>query len=421
MADSSASFAGRQIVVHVCGGIAAVKVPVLVTRLRQEGADVRVAMTASAVTLVSPLSLQALSGHPVALATPRPDYEDGGSIASHGMAHLDLAGWAECHLVVPATASTIARLAVGLADDLVSSTLLATSAPVLLAPAMETAMWTHPATQANLETLRSRGLTVVGPDSGRLASGRWGAGRMAEPEEILQAAGELIWGSGPLAGVEVLVTSGGTREPIDPVRFLGNRSSGRMGLALTLEAARRGALVHLVTTADLIAEAPGVKIIRVETAAEMLAAALEVLPRVRLVMMAAAVADYRVADPATAKLHRREQPNPDLRLVANVDVLAEIMARRPSSCRVVGFAAETESVREHGLAKLREKGCDMLVANPVAGTHSAMGGDRAEAMVLIRDGREVDLPWAPKQEIARRILDLAQGLLEPDQGASRQV
>jgi phosphopantothenoylcysteine decarboxylase/phosphopantothenate--cysteine ligase len=417
MADSSARFAGRQIVVHVCGGIAAVKVPALVTRLRQEGAEVRVAMTPTAATLVSPLSLQALSGHPVALGDPAGS--GAAPTADHGMAHLELAGWAECHLVVPATASTIARLAVGLADDLVSSTLLATAAPVLLAPAMESNMWSHPATQANLETLRRRGLSVVGPGSGRLASGRWGEGRMAEPEQILQAAGQLLWGAGPLAGLEILVTSGGTREPIDPVRFLGNRSSGRMGLALAAEAARRGALVHLVTAADIVADVPGIVAVRVETAAEMLAAALEVLPKVRLVLMAAAVADYRVAAPAPVKLHRREQPNPELRLVPNVDVLAEILARRPQLCRVVGFAAETESVRERGLAKLREKGCDMLVANPVSGPHSAMGGDRSEALVLVADGREIELPWAPKEEIARGILDLAQELLEPDQGASR--
>lgn len=421
MADSSARFAGRQIVIHVCGGIAAVKVPALVTRLRQEGAEVRVAMTPTATTMVSPLSLQALSGHPVALTTAILVAAEDGSVPGHGMAHLDLADWADCHLVVPATATTISRLAVGMADDVVSSTLLATSAPVLLAPAMEAAMWSHPATQANLETLRRRGLTLVGPSSGRLASGRWGEGRMAEPEQILQAAGQLLWGAGPLAGVEVLVTAGGTREPIDPVRYLGNRSSGRMGLALGVEAARRGARVHLVTAAELFSATPGVDVVRVETAADMLTSSLEVLPRVRLVLMAAAVADYRVANPASAKLHRRDQPNPELSLVATTDVLAEILSRRPPGCRVVGFAAETESVRERGLAKLREKGCDMLVANSVSGAHSAMGGDHAEVLVLIGDGREVELPWAPKEEIARGILDLAQELLEPDQGAPRQA
>ncbi|MHB8323585.1 MAG: bifunctional phosphopantothenoylcysteine decarboxylase/phosphopantothenate--cysteine ligase CoaBC [Candidatus Dormibacteria bacterium] len=420
MGDSRARFAGRRIVVHVCGGIAAVKVPALVTRLRQEGAEVRVAMTPTATTMVSPISLQALSGHPVALTPATGIAAAEGLADGPGMAHLDLASWADCHLVVPATAATISRLAVGMADDVVGATLLATAAPVLLAPAMETAMWGHPATRANLATLRDRGVAVVGPSSGRLASGRWGEGRMAEPEQILQAAGQLLGSTGPLAGVEVLVTSGGTREPVDPVRYLGNRSSGRMGWALGFEAARRGARVHLVTTADQPFETPGVTVVRVETAAEMLAASLDVLPRVGLVLMAAAVADYRVASPSPTKLHRREQPNPELRLVANVDVLAEILARRPPGCRVVGFAAETESVRERGMAKLREKGCDMLVANPVSGAHSAMGGDHAEALVLIGDGREVELRWAPKEEIARGILDLAQELLEPAQGALRQ-
>lgn len=403
--------------VHVCGGIAAVKVPQLITALLEQGAVVRVAMTPAATSFISPLSLRALSGHPVAAGLVAAGGAGAGGAAENGMAHLDLSGWADCHMVVPATATTMARLAAGLADDVVCSTLLASTAPVLLAPAMETNMWLNPATKANCKTLAERGFKFVGPVAGRLASGDSGEGRMAEPAQIVEAAGELMAVPGPLTGVEVLVTSGGTREPIDPVRYLANRSSGRMGNALAAEALHRGATVHLVTAAHGPGPA-GANVVRVETAEQMLAASLTVLPRVGLVLMAAAVADYRVEEPAAAKLHRTEVPNPELRLVATVDVLSELMSKRPPGCRVVGFAAETEAVRERGLAKLRRKECDMLVANPVSGEHSAMGGSHAEAFVLLADGREVELSWAPKEKIAAQILDLAQPLLPTDQGTA---
>ena len=399
--------AGRRVVVHVCGGIAAVKAPQLVTALRREGAEVRVAMTAAATSFISPLALQALSGHPVAHPLR------GGAGAEAGMPHLDLAHWAEAHLVVPATASTIARLACGLADDIVSATLLASSAPRLLAPAMETGMWESAATQANLATLRARGAHLVGPTAGRLASGREGMGRMAEPEEILGAARLLLGPGRELAGVVVLVTAGGTREPIDPVRYLGNRSSGRMGWELARAAIRRGAEVHLVTAAELPGELPGGELVRVETAAQMLAACRERLARARLLLMAAAVADFRLAQPWEHKLHRSDHPELDLHLEPNPDLLQELLQERPPGLRVVGFAAETEDVRLRGRAKLAAKGCDLLVANPVAGSHSAMGGERAEAVVLYPDGREVELTWAPKSLVAGRILDLASELLGP--------
>lgn len=397
---------------HVCGGIAAVKVPELISSLRKEGAEVRVALTSAATSFISPLSLRALAGHPVHLGLLEVD----DTLEGAGMPHLELAGWADIHLVVPATASTLARMAAGIADDVVTSTLLATTAPVLVAPAMETNMWEHPATRVNCALLTQRGVHFVGPDSGRLASGKEGQGRMAEPAAILAAAASLLVEPGPLAGVEVLVTSGGTREAVDPVRYLGNRSSGRMGLCLAEEAAWRGASVHLVTAADLSPSSPAVAVSRVETAEQMRDAALTVLPKVRLVLMAAAVADYKVARPAPSKLHRGDVPQLQLDLVPTVDVLAAILDKRRSGCLVVGFAAETEDVRERGLAKLARKGCDMLVANPVFGDHSAMGGDSAEGIALMADGREISLPWASKEEVAKRIIDLAQGLLELDQG-----
>lgn len=397
--------------VHVCGGIAAVKAPELITGLRKEGAEVRVVMTAAATAFVAPLALQALSGHPVA----HPGR--GAAVDEAGMPHIDLSAWADCHLVAPATATTIARLAVGLADDLVSATLLATRAPVLLAPAMETGMWENPATQANLGKLRSRGLHLVGPLSGRLASGREGMGRMAEPDQLLEAARLLVEPRRELAGVGVLVTAGGTREPIDPVRYLGNRSSGRMGLELARAAQRRGATVHLVTCAELDGSPAGVAVVTVETAQEMLAACRKLIPEVSLLLMAAAVADYRMAHPSEQKMHRSERPTLQLELVANVDVLGELLAERPAACKVVGFAAETEDFRRRGREKLVAKGCDLLVANPVSGEHSAMGGEEAEAVVLYPDGREVELPYAPKSLIAGRILDLAAGLLDQSRGA----
>lgn len=408
---------GRKIAVHVCGGVAVVKVPLLITALRGQGADVRVAMTPSATSFISPTTLRALSGNPVAwrLFPAKSGARDAGPDEpkeGHGMAHIDLSSWAECHLVAPATASTLARLATGLADDVVSSTLLATTAPIILAPAMETGMWRNPATQQNLATLIARGALVVGPLSGRLASGRQGEGRMAEPEAILAATLRLLRPEGPLRGWEVLVTSGGTREPIDPVRYLGNRSSGKMGERLAAEAVARGASVRLVTSVEAEIDLPTVEITRVDTAEEMLRACLAVLPSTRMLLMAAAVSDFRVEEIALSKVHRSLQPELQLRLVPTVDVLARLIAERPLGCLVVGFAAETEEVVERGREKLERKGCDMVVANLVTGAHSAMGGDMAEATLLSRDGRTLELAWQPKAAIAAAILDEAQRLAQ---------
>jgi len=386
-----------------------VKVPELITALRRQGAEVRVAMTSSATSFISPTTLRALSGNPVEwrLFPPKgraPSTDEG---TGHGMAHLDLSSWADCHLVVPVTASTLARLATGLADDVVSATLLATTAPIVLAPAMETGMWRNPATQQNLATVVARGAQVVGPVKGRLASGRMGEGRMAAPAQILAAALRALHPTGPLRGWEVLITAGGTREPIDPVRYLGNRSSGKMGERLAAEAAARGAVVHLVTAAEQSPELPGVKTVRVETADQMLQACLDLLPSTRLILMAAAVADFRVEKPAPSKLHRGEHQELELRLVPTVDILMRLTVDRPPGCLVVGFAAETEEVTRRGVAKLEQKGCDMIVANPVTGEHSAMGGELAEATLLLRGGRTVRLEWQSKAAIAAVILDEA--------------
>jgi len=398
---------GRRVALHVCGGVAVVKVPELITALRRQGAEVRVAMTSAATAFIAPTTLRALSANPVAWrlfpAKGRPSSEE--EAGGHGMAHLELSSWADCHLVVPATASTLAKLAIGLADDVVSSTLLATEAPVLLAPAMETGMWRKAVTQQNLAVLLGRGARVVGPVKGRLASGRTGEGRLADLGQILAALAQMLRPPGPLLGWEVLVTAGGTREPIDPVRYLGNRSSGTMGERLAAEAAERGATVHLVTAAEGGFELPGVETVAVDTAEQMLEACLDLLPRLRLVLMAAAVADFRLEQPHPQKLHRSLRPELDLHLVPTVDILARLTAERPPGCLIVGFAAETEKVAEGGLAKLQRKGCDMIVANPVSGTHSAMGGEMAEATVFGRDGRQVELAWRSKAAMAVSILD----------------
>lgn len=414
---------GRKIAVHVSGGVAVVKVPELITSLRRAGAEVRVAMTQSATAFISPTTLRALSGHPVAWRLfpakgPGPDSE---ADQGHGMAHIDLAAWAECHLVVPATASTLARLATGLADDVVSATLLATSAPLILAPAMETGMWRHEATQRNLDTLVQRGAVVVGPVTGRLASGRQGEGRMAEPDEIMAATFQVLQAKGPLLGWQVLVTSGGTREPIDPVRYLGNRSSGKMGEQLAGEAAARGAQVHLVTAAESPTVLAGVETTRVETAEQMLEACLRVLPSARLVLMAAAVADFRAAEPALGKIHRLGQAELALRLVPGVDILERLLADRAPDCLIVAFAAETEDVVERGRAKLKRKGCDMVVANLVGGDRSAMGGDMAQATLLSRDGHTRDLGWSSKRAIAGAVLDEVQRLAQDPPSPARSA
>ncbi|MGH7610619.1 MAG: bifunctional phosphopantothenoylcysteine decarboxylase/phosphopantothenate--cysteine ligase CoaBC [Candidatus Dormibacteria bacterium] len=404
------SLAGRRIALLLSGGIAVVKVPELVTRLRKAGAEVRVGLTPTAARLIPAATLRALSGHPVhSRLLPRGPLE-GGDDDGHGMVHLDLAHWADTRVVAPATASTLARLAVGLAEDVVSATVLAGQGPLLLAPAMEAHMWRQPATQANLRLLCERGATVVGPVAGRLASGALGEGRMAEPKAIVEAIRALGRASSSMAGWKVLVTAGATREPIDPVRYLSNRSSGRMGRALAAAAQARGAQVALVTAAPGPQE-EGVEVVPVETATEMLAACTQRLPSLRLLLMAAAVADFRPQHPSPEKLHRAGQETLELHLVANPDLLQQLVRERPPDCITVGFAAETGDLAAAGRAKLRQKGCDLIVANPVTGEHSAMGGEMAEAVLVFRDRPDLALPWQPKRQLAEGILDQVERLV----------
>jgi phosphopantothenoylcysteine decarboxylase/phosphopantothenate--cysteine ligase len=389
----------RRVLVAVSGGIAAYKVPELVRALDRAGHAVRCVLTEAAAEFVSPLVLQTLTHEPVRSRLLDPGEE--GRIG-----HIDLADWAEAVVVAPATANVLAKLAAGIADDLVTTVLLATRAPVLVAPAMNVNMWEHPATQANLATLRARGVHVVGPDAGALACGWEGAGRMSEPAEIAGAL-ELLLGTRSLAGEKVVVTAGGTREPIDGVRALVNRSSGKMGFALAAEAARRGAEVTLVSGPASLATPPGVRRVDVETALDMRAAVLAELPRANVVVMAAAVADFRPADPVAGKIKKEELAagaGLELRLVQNPDILAEISRERGARI-VVGFAAESRDVIANARRKLARKGCDLIVANDVSRSDAGFEADRNAIALVAPDGEVEELPLLDKREVAARIWD----------------
>ena len=394
----------RRILVGVTGGIAAFKVPELVRSLRRAGHVVRCVMTPRAVRFVSPLTLQSLTAEPVRTELLDPGQE--GQID-----HVALADWAELLVVAPATADSLARLAQGLADDMVCAVALASQAPLLLAPAMNVNMWRHPATQHNLALLRERGAHVVGPDAGELACGWEGEGRMSEPGAIAAAA-ELALGPGSLARDVVLVTAGGTRERIDAVRYLGNRSSGKMGFAVAAEAARRGARVLLVAAPTSLPTPAGAERIEVESAAEMRDAVLEHLEAATLVVKAAAVADFRPAAPSERKFRKEDLPDGaglTLELERTPDILAEV-CRRKGSRVVVGFAAESHDVVDAARRKLARKGCDLLVANDVSRAGSGFDSDD-NAVVFVWPGGEIEeLPALPKAEVAAQLLDRVEKL-----------
>jgi phosphopantothenoylcysteine decarboxylase/phosphopantothenate--cysteine ligase len=390
---------GRRIVLAVTGGVAAYKSAFLCRRLIEAGADVRVVMTDEAVNFIGPTTFASLTGKPVIRSLFSSDLVS---------PHTDLGRWADAVVVAPATAATLSRLATGLSEEPVSATLLATRSPVLLAPAMHTEMWEHPATVRNISQLRDDGHHVVGPATGTLAGGDEGVGRMAEPEEIVAALDDLFAGTSPvlsLSGLKVLVTAGGTREAIDPVRYIGNRSSGKMGHAVADEAARRGADVVLVTTAERPSH-PAVKVVRVESAQEMAEAASGV--EADVAVMAAAVADFRPAGPSEEKLARTDGP-PEVQLEKTPDVLASIVARQPRPF-VVGFAAETGTTDQTWLERATDKAArkkvDLLVANDVTEPGAGFGVDTNHVAIVFPDGRVDDWEMAPKTEVARRLWDL---------------
>lgn len=391
----------KHILLGVTGGIAAYKAAMVCSQLVQGGALVDVVMTEAAQKFIAPLTFQAL--------THRPVYSDMFVIPpGQNIPHISLADAADLLLIAPATAHTLAKLANGLADDLLSAIALATPAPLLLAPAMETDMWQHPATQANMDKLRAWGASVVGPAEGRLASGALGQGRMVEPEEIIGAVRVALGRRGDLAGRRVVVTAGGTREAIDPVRFISNHSSGKMGYAVAVAARDRGAAVTLITTAAL-PDPFGVEVIHLDSTEQMLAAVLEATRQADLLVMAAAVADFRPKSVAEQKIKKKGgSEGVTLELGRNPDILAEVAAQKIAGYGpqlTVGFAAETEDLLRNARGKLERKKLDLIVANDVSASDAGFAVDTNRVTLLFKDGRSEALPLLSKIEVAETILD----------------
>ncbi|MFE9173396.1 bifunctional phosphopantothenoylcysteine decarboxylase/phosphopantothenate--cysteine ligase CoaBC [Streptomyces kebangsaanensis] len=390
-----------KVVLGVSGGIAAYKACELLRRLTESGHDVRVVPTASALHFVGAATWSALSGNPVSTEV----WDD-----VHEVPHVRIGQQADLVVVAPATADTLARAAHGLADDLLTNTLLTARCPVVFAPAMHTEMWEHPATQENVATLRRRGAVVVEPAVGRLTGADTGKGRLPDPGEIFEVCRRVLarGASEPdLAGRHVVVSAGGTREPLDPVRFLGNRSSGKQGYALARTAAARGARVTLVAANTHLPDPAGVDVVRVGTAVQLREAVLKAAADADAVVMAAAVADFRPASYATGKIKKKDGQEPEpIALVRNPDVLAEVSADRARPGQViVGFAAETDDVLANGRRKLARKGCDLLVVNEV-GERKTFGAEETEAVVLAADGGETPVPHGPKEALAETVWDL---------------
>ena len=386
---------GKRILLGVTGGIAAYKSPDLVRRLRERGAEVQVVMTASAREFVTATTFQAVSGRPV-----RTDLWD--AAAEAAMGHIELARWAEVVLIAPATADFLARLAAGQADDLLTTLCLATEAPVAVAPAMNHIMWANAATRANVGTLQQRAIHIFGPGSGDQACGEVGEGRMLEPLELVDRIAALPNGTGPLLGRRVLISAGPTRERIDPVRFISNRSSGKMGFAVAQAAREAGAEVVLVSGPVGLPTPPGVRRIDVESAADMLAAVLKEVEGTDIFISTAAVADYRPARPADQKI-KKTSDTLDLCMERTSDVLATVAAR-PDRPFVVGFAAETESVEQNARLKLLKKNLDMIAANEV-GHDKAFDCEDNQLIVLWRNRRH-ELGKASKLALARELVAL---------------
>lgn len=390
-----------KVVLGVSGGIAAYKACELLRRLTESGHDVRVVPTASALNFVGAATWSALSGHPVST-----EVWDG----VHEVPHVRIGQGADLVVVAPATADMLAKAAHGLADDLLTNTLLTARCPVVFAPAMHTEMWEHPATQENVATLRRRGAVVIEPAVGRLTGVDTGKGRLPDPGEIFEVCRRVL-DRGPaerdLAGRHVVISAGGTREPLDPVRYLGNRSSGKQGYALARTAVARGARVTLVEANTGLPDPAGADVLRAGTAVQLREAVLKAAGDADVVVMAAAVADFRPAAYATGKIKKKDGQEPaPVALVRNPDILAEVAGERARPGQlVVGFAAETDDVLANGRAKLRRKGCDLLVVNEV-GERKTFGSEENEAVVLGADGSETPVPYGPKEALADVVWDL---------------
>ena len=400
------TLAGRRIVLGVTGGIAAYKVVEIASRLKKAGADVRVIMTRAATSFVTPLTFREITGQPVA--------ETMWGEPHHHVEHIALAEFAELVLVAPATANFIAKAAAGIADDMLTTSVLATRAPLLIAPAMNTGMWENPVTQENVARLTARGTTVIPPAVGQLACGTTGAGRLPEPAEIVRIVEEYFARAQSLAGRRILVTAAGTEEALDPVRFLGNRSTGRMGFEVAAEAARRGAEVVLVAGPTPLTTPVGVRRVDVRSARDMHAAVLAEYDAVDAVVKAAAVADYRPAETAEHKI-KKSDGELTLTLVRNPDILYELGQRKRHQI-LVGFAAETQNVAEYARGKLAKKNLDFIVANNVAEKDAGFGVPTNHVQIFYADGRAEDHPLMPKAELAGVILDRLEEALQSQKG-----
>lgn len=391
------SLEGLRVLLGVSGGVAAYKAASLARGLKKAGADVQVIMTGGATRFVQPAQFEALTGRPAHTDT----FTD-----VHRIVHVEVARWADVAIFAPATTNLIAKFAAGIADDLVTSSFTCLTVPTVIAPAMHTEMWLHPATQAAVATLADRGAIIVGPDEGELAGGDVGPGRLVDEPELLDAVARATGrADSPLSGRTVVVTAGGTREAIDPVRFLGNRSSGKMGHAIAAEAAARGAKVVLVTTASLPAP-NGVEVVTVESALDMHAAVMARADAADVIVKAAAVADFRPATTAEHKIKKADGV-PTIALVPNPDILADLGAREDLRAVLVGFAAETNDPEAHGADKLKRKGADLIVINDVGEADAGFAVDTNRAVILAADGQRRDVPLTSKRVLAGILLDEA--------------
>jgi phosphopantothenoylcysteine decarboxylase/phosphopantothenate--cysteine ligase len=399
MTQDRGSLAGRRVVVGVAGSIAAYKAVTLVRLLAERGAVVDVAMTPAATQFVTPLTFASLTHRRVVDDVMALD-------AEQQIAHVELAEGADAIVIAPATANLMAELAAGNAGNAVTAIALASRAPLVVAPAMDAGMWTHPATQRNVETLRGFGHLIVEPEVGALASGLTGVGRLAEPETIVEAVERLFARAGDLDGLQVVVSAGGTREPIDPVRYIGNRSSGKMGVAIAEAARDRGASVTLIAGVMSVAVPRGVNVVEATTAAAMRQAVLRAASASDVLVMAAAVADFAPKRASSRKI-KRDGGDLQIDLVANPDIIAEVgeMAdgTRPF---LVGFAAESDDLEANARSKLRDKGLDLIVGNRVGGPFDAVGSDENKVTVFGAEGELSDWPMLPKRQVAERLWDL---------------
>ncbi|TYZ25020.1 bifunctional phosphopantothenoylcysteine decarboxylase/phosphopantothenate--cysteine ligase CoaBC [Selenomonas ruminis] len=407
--------AGKKIVLGVTGGIAAYKAVEIVSRLRKAGAEVHVIMTKESTQFVTELTFREISGQPVV--------SDMWEKVTHfNVEHIALAQLADLMLIAPATANIIAKAAVGIADDMLSTTILATKAPVYMAPAMNTNMYENPITQRNIAELKSRGFHIIEPAAGHLACGTSGKGRLPEPVDIVGIVREALTSqkltSQTLTGQKILVTAGGTIEPLDPVRYIGNRSTGRMGYAVAAEAARRGADVVLVSGPSALADPVGVRVIRIETARQMREAVLREFPTAAAVIKSAAVADYRPAVVADQKIKKSDE-DLTLKFVRNPDILLELGQKKEHQV-LVGFAAETCQVEEYARRKLSKKNLDFIVANDVSEADAGFGVDTNRIKLIDRSGKMTAYPLMSKKELAGIILDHVATVLNNSQQMSAQ-